>query len=261
MKVVVIGGTGLIGSKTVEKLRALGHEALAAAPSAGVNITTGEGLAEALAGAEVVVDVSNSPTFEEGVAMAFFQAAGRNIVAAEKAAGVRHHLALSVVGAERLQAMGYFRAKLAQEEMIKASPIPWTLLRSTQFFPFIGPIIETGAAGGEVRLPSALCQPVAPDHVAATLAELAAGPPLNAMVEVAGPRADGMDRFAAAYLKAKGDPRRVAGSPAAPYFDLRIDDRSLMPGPNARLGGQTFEAWLQASVPAARTPSAARTGS
>lgn len=249
MKVVIIGGTGLIGSKVVQRLRALGHEAVAASPNTGVNTLTGEGLAEALTGAQVVVDVSNSPSFEGEAATAFFQTAGRNLLAAEQAAGVAHHIALSVVGTDRLQASGYFRGKLAQEALIEASPTPWTILRSTQFFPFIAGIIQSGAVGREVHLSSALVQPIAADDVADALVEIALGPPAG-MVEIAGPEAISLDRFAAEYLSAKGDDRAIVADPAILYFGAAIDDRSLTPGPNPRLGATHLEDWLREAIPA-----------
>lgn len=243
MKVVIIGGTGLIGSKAVERLRARGHEAVAAAPSTGVDTLTGEGLAEVLAGAQAVIDVSNSPSFEGEAATRFFQTAGRNLLAAEQAAGVAHHIALSVVGTDRLQDSGYFRGKLAQEALIEASPVPWTILRSTQFFPFVAGIVQFGAVGEEVHLSPALVQPIAPDDVADALVDIALGAPAG-MIEIAGPEAIGLDRFAAAYLAAKGDGRRIVADPAVLYFGAAIDDRSLTPGPNPRLGTARFEDWL-----------------
>jgi uncharacterized protein YbjT (DUF2867 family) len=248
MKIVVIGGTGLIGSKVVDGLRRLGHEAVAAAPNTGVNALTGEGLAEALAGAQVVVDVANSPSFEDEAAMSFFQTAGRNLLAAEQAAGVGHHIALSVVGTERLQASGYFRAKLAQETLIKASPVPYTILRSTQFFPFVAGIIQSGSVGDEARLSSALVQPIAADDVAAALVDIVGGPPLNGTVEIAGPEAIRLDAFAKAYLNAKQERRQVVADPKALYFGTTLNDQSLTPGPNSRLGKVTLEDWLRDSV-------------
>lgn len=248
MKVVIIGGTGLIGSKVVERLKALGHEARAAAPSTGVNTLTGEGLPEALSGARVVIDVSNSPSFEGEAATDFFLAAGRNLLAAEQASGVAHHIALSVVGTERLQASGYFRGKLAQEALVQASPVPWTILRSTQFFPFIEGIIQFGAVGREVHLSSALVQPVSPDDVADALVDLALGEPLRGMVEIAGPEAICLDRFAARYMSAKGDDRRIVAEPDLPYFGAAIDDQSLTPGANPRLGAIHLADWLVAAV-------------
>src|SRR4051812_7658787 len=200
MKIVVVGGSGLIGSKLVKKLREAGHEVLAASPNSGVNTTTGEGLAEALLGAHVVVDVANSPSFEDEAALDFFETSGRNLLAAEAIAGVRHHVALSVVGTERLQESGYFRAKLVQENLIKASGIPYTILHSTQFFEFISGIIKSGSQDDAIRLSPALVQPIASDDVAATLAELSVGSPLNATAEVAGPEACPLDKFAQRFL-------------------------------------------------------------
>lgn len=248
MKVVVIGGTGLIGSKVVDGLRRLGHEALAAAPNTGVNTITGEGLAEALAGAQVVVDVANSPSFEDAAALAFFTTAGRNLLAAEQAAGVKHHIALSVVGTERLLASGYFRAKMAQEELIEASPVPYTILRSTQFFPFVAGIIQSGSVGDEVRLSSALVQPIAADDVAQALVDIALGQPLDGMVEIAGPEAIRLDAFAQAYLSAKEDGRRIVADPTALYFGTALNDQSLTPGAHPLLGKLTLEDWLRDSI-------------
>lgn len=248
MKIVVIGGTGLIGSKVVDILTRGGHEVFAAVPSTGVNTVTGEGLERALAGAEVVVDVSNSPSFDAQPAMDFFQAAGRNIIAAEKAAGVRHHVALSVVGTERLLESGYFRAKLAQEQMIAASPIPWTLVRATQFFEFLRGIADNATQGDTVRLPPARFQPMAARDVSAAVAEAAVAPPTNAMHEVAGPDVFPLDELVARVLGHDGDPRRVIADPAASYFGIVPDDRSLMPGAGARLAPTGFDWWI-ANVP------------
>ena len=250
MKVVVIGGTGSIGSKVVQRLRGLGHEAVAAAPSTGIDIVTGEGLAAAMAGARAVIDVSNSPSFENDAALTFFQAAGRNILAAEQAAGVGHHVTLGIIGTERLQASGYFRGKLAQEAVIEASAVPYTILRSAQFFPFIAGVIQAGAVGDEVHLSSALVQPVAIEDVADALVEIALGPPANRMIEIAGPQAIRLDRFAEQYLRAHSDDRRVVGDPAVSFFGAVLDDRSLTPGPHPRLGGTRLEAWLGAAAPA-----------
>ncbi|CAN7375132.1 SDR family oxidoreductase [Caulobacter sp. LjRoot300] len=250
MKIVVIGGTGLIGSKTVSNLSRLGHEVIAAAPNTGVNTLTGEGLAEALVGADVVVDVANSPSFEDDAAMAFFQTAGRNLLAAEQVAGVKHHVALSVVGTERLQASGYFRAKLAQEALIKASPTPYTILRSTQFFQFVGGIVHSAAAGDAIRLPPVPIQPIAADDVAAVLAKVVVSPPVNGTIEVAGPESFRLDTFAEQYLDAQQDPRDVVADPQALYFGAALDDRSLMPGPDSVLGEITFEDWLNESMAA-----------
>ncbi|MFA6114728.1 MAG: SDR family oxidoreductase [Sphingomonas sp.] len=248
MKIVVIGGTGLIGSKVVESLRQGGHEAIAAAPNTGVNTITGEGLAKALEGAEVVVDVANSPSFDAQPAMDFFQTAGRNVAAAEQVADVRHHIALSVVGTERLQDSGYFRAKLVQEQLIKAAPIPYTLIHATQFFEFLRGIAQSGTEGDTVRLPHARFQPMAARDVAAAVAEAALGLPINDTVEVAGPDIFHMDEIVARVLDFDKDPRTVIADPQAPYFGLTLDDRSLMPGPDARLGATGFDWWL-ANVP------------
>ncbi|WP_454716650.1 SDR family oxidoreductase [Caulobacter segnis] len=250
MKIVVIGGTGLIGSKTVANLTRMGHEAIAAAPNTGVNTLTGEGLAQALAGADVVVDVANSPSFEDDAAMAFFQTAGRNLLAAEQVAGVKHHVALSVVGTERLQASGYFRAKLAQEALIKASSTPYTILRSTQFFQFVGGIVHSAADGEAIRLPPVQIQPIAADDVAAVLARVVVGAPVNGTVEVAGPEAFRLDVFAEQYLDAQQDPRNVVADPGALYFGARLEERSLTPGADPILGETTFETWLNESMAA-----------
>lgn len=248
MKIVVIGGTGLIGSRTVEKLRQQGHETIAAAPNTGVDTITGAGLDEALAGADAVVDVSNSPSFDERTAMGFFETAGRNLATAEVKAGVRHHVALSVVGTERLQDSGYFRAKLAQERLIKASPIPWTLVHATQFFEFLRGIAASATEGDVVRLPHARFQPMAARDVADAVAEAALGDPAKDTIEVAGPEAFYMDELVARVLAWDKDPRHVIADPGAPYFGVQIDDRSLMPRPGARLGATGFDWWL-ANVP------------
>jgi uncharacterized protein YbjT (DUF2867 family) len=247
MKIVVIGGTGLIGTKVVNRLREKGHEVVAASPNSGVNTITGEGLTEALTGAQVVVDVANSPSFEAKAALEFFETSGRNLLAAEAAAGVGHHLALSVVGTERLLQNGYFRAKMAQEELIKASGIPYTILHSTQFFEFINSIIESGVDGDVIRLSPALVQPIASDDVAAALADLALGPPLNATVEVAGPEACALDKFARKLMAVTGDRREVIADVHARYFDTELNDRSLTPGDHPRLGSTRFEEWLSRS--------------
>ncbi|MBC9032891.1 SDR family oxidoreductase [Sphingomonas sp. JC676] len=248
MKIVVIGGTGLIGSKVVASLGREGHDVFAAAPNTGVDTLTGEGLAKALEGAEVVVDVSNSPSFDAQPAMDFFQTAGRNIAAAEKAAGVRHHLALSVVGTERLQDSGYFRAKLAQEQLIKASAIPYTLIHATQFFEFLRGIAQSAIEGDTVRLSPARFQPMAAQDVAAAVAEAALAPPLNGTREVAGPDSFRIDELVARVLDYDKDPHKVIADPEALYFGVRLDDSSLMPGPDARLGSTSFDWWL-ANVP------------
>ncbi|MGH8503168.1 MAG: SDR family oxidoreductase [Gammaproteobacteria bacterium] len=247
MKIVIIGGSGLIGSKVVQLLRSKGHDAVAASPASGVNTITGEGLAEALAGAQVVVDVANAPSFEDKAVLDFFQTSGRNLLAAEAAAGVGHHLALSVVGADRLPESGYLRAKVAQEKLIKASKIPYTILRSTQFFEFIGRIAESGADGDVIRLSPALVQPIAADNVAAVLAELALGSPRNAIVEVAGAEARPLDEFARRVLAAAADTRSVIADAHARYFGAELNDRSLTPGDHPRLGSMRFEDWLSRS--------------
>lgn len=244
MKIVVIGGTGLIGSKVVNALRARGHETVAASPSTGVNVLTGEGLAEALAGTQIVVDLANSPSFEDQAAMDFFMTAGRNLLSAEAAAGVKHHVVLSVVGTDRLQAMGYFRAKQAQEQLIKNSGLPYTIVHSTQFFEFMGGIAQSGTVGQTVRVSTAAMQPIASDDVAAAVTEVALSPPLHGMVEIAGPEririADAVER----YLKAINDPRRVVADDNAGYFGIEVNDRSLTPDSSARLGATRFDAWL-----------------
>jgi uncharacterized protein YbjT (DUF2867 family) len=249
MKIVVIGGSGLIGTKLVKRLRDTGHEVFAASPTSGVNTVTGEGLAETLLGAQVVVDVANSPSFEDKAVLDFFETSGRNVLAAEAAAGVRHHLALSVVGTERLQESGYFRAKKVQEDLIKASGIPYTILHSTQFFEFIGGIIKSGAKVDAIRLSPALVQPIASDDVAATLAELAVGSPLNATVEVAGPQACPLDKLAQSFLAATGDKRQVIADVHARYFGAQLNDRSLTPGDRPRLGSIRFDDWLSRTFP------------
>ncbi|MEO6256523.1 MAG: SDR family oxidoreductase [Sphingomicrobium sp.] len=244
MKIVVIGGTGLIGSKVVEKLNTRGHQAIAAAPNTGVNTLTGEGLAEALTGAEVVVDVSNSPSFEERTAMDFFQTAGRNLTAAEVAAGVRHHVALSVVGTERLQDSGYFRAKLAQEQAIKASPIPYSLIHATQFFEFIRTIAQISTEGEIVRVPPVQFQPIAADDVAAAMVGAALAGPAQATIEIAGPDRFTLDGAVSQVLAFDHDPRTVVADPAASYYGVKVSDDALVPGADARLGPTRFEWWL-----------------
>jgi uncharacterized protein YbjT (DUF2867 family) len=244
MKIVIIGGTGLIGTKLASKLRRSGHEVVPAARNTGVNVITGEGLDEVLSGAEIVVDVANSPSFEDRAVLAFFETSGRNLLAAEAAANVQHHVALSVVGTDRLPENGYFRAKLAQENLITASKIPYTILRATQFFEFVGGIVDSSSDGQIVRLSPALFQPVASDDVAATLADIALGTPVNGIVELAGPEKFSLDEFARKYLTATKDPRRVAADIHARYFGTELDDQSLTPGKNPRLGSVRFENWL-----------------
>jgi uncharacterized protein YbjT (DUF2867 family) len=248
MKIVVIGGTGLIGSKLVEMLRKDGHEPLAAAPNTGVNTLTGEGLAEALEGARVVVDVANAPAWTDAEVLDFFQTSSRNLLAAEAAAGVGHHVTLSVVGAERLTESGYMRAKLAQEALVKAGPIPYTIVRATQFFEFIGRIADSGTDGDTVRLSPALIQPESADDVASTLADVAVGAPLNDTVELAGPEAFPLDELARRFLSAKDDPRRVTADVHARYFGAELDNGSLTPGDDARIAPTRFEDWLSKSA-------------
>lgn len=243
MKIVVIGGSGLIGKKLIPLLRGAGHEAVSASPSSGVNTLTGEGLAEALAGADVVVDVTNSPSFEDKAVLEFFETSTRNILAAEAAAGVKHHVALSVVGADRFPDSGYLRAKVAQESLIKASKVPCTILRATQFFEFLGPIAGPGT--GTVRLPSAPMQPLAADDVAVALADVAMGSPANGVLEVAGPESLSIAAFVGKALAASGDKRTVVADPQARYYGAALDDLGLKPrNPNPRIGPTRFEEWV-----------------
>jgi uncharacterized protein YbjT (DUF2867 family) len=244
MKIVVIGGTGLIGSKLVDKLRQDGHEPLAASPDTGVNTITGEGLAEALEGAQVVVDVANAPAWDDAAVLDFFQTSSRNLLAAEAAAGVGHHVTLSVVGTDRLPDSGYFRAKVAQEEIVRAGAIPYTVLRATQFFEFIGRIADSGTDGDTVRLSPALVQPEAADDVAGALADVAVGAPVNGTVELAGPEAFRLDELARRVLSAHDDPRQVTADPHARYFGAELDDDSLTPGDDARIAPTRLEDWL-----------------
>jgi len=244
MKIVVIGGTGLIGKGVVKNLCQQGHEVLAASPSSGVNTVTGEGLAQALAGAQVVVDVANAPSWEDKAVLEFFETSGRNLLAAEAAAGVGHHVALSVVGTDRLLASGYFRAKMAQENLIKASPIPYTIVRATQFFEFVGAIAQTATEGQTVRVPPALMQPIAADDVAAAVAEAALAKPLNGTVEVAGPEPIRQDELVRQFLSRTGDARTVIADPKALYYGLVMNDQSLTPGDHPRLGPTRFADWL-----------------
>jgi uncharacterized protein YbjT (DUF2867 family) len=248
MKIVVIGGTGLIGSKTVEKLKQRGHEVVAAAPNTGVNTITGEGLAKALTGATVVIDVSNSPSFDEADATAFFQTAGKNVTAAEVAAGVKHHIALSVVGTDRLQDSGYFRAKAAQEKAIQASPIPYSVIHATQFYEFIRTIAGFSMVDGAVRLPPVKFQPIAADDIATILADVAEAQPINSILEIAGPDMTTLDESVRQTLAFDKDPREVITDPKAPYFGVNVSDETLVPGPGARLGATGFAWWL-ANVP------------
>ena len=244
MKLVIIGGSGLIGKKLAALLQQAGHRVVAASPSSGVNSVTGEGLAGALAGAEVVVDVTNSPSFEDAAVMAFFKSSTQNLLAAEIVAGVRHHVALSVVGAERSPDSGYLRAKVAQESIIKASTVPYTIVRATQFFEFLASIAHAGTQGGIVRASSAKLQPIAAADVAAALAKVATEAPLNGTCEVAGPQALGLDELLRRALQARQDPREVVTDDDALYFGARLDDASLTPGVGARIGTVSLESWL-----------------
>jgi uncharacterized protein YbjT (DUF2867 family) len=248
MKIVVIGGTGLIGSKLVQNLRERGHDVLAASPSTGVNSITREGLAQAMDGAEVVVDVANAPSWEDQAVLDFFETSSRNLLAAEAAAGVRHHVALSIVGSERLPENGYFRAKVAQENLIKASGIPYTLLRATQFFEFVGGIVQSFAVGEEIRISPALIQPIASVDVVAALTDVALAAPVNGTVEVAGPEAMPLDDLARRFLRVNQDDRKVLPDVNARYFGDVLDDQSLTAGKNARLGAIRFEDWLAQST-------------
>jgi uncharacterized protein YbjT (DUF2867 family) len=244
MKMVVIGGTGLIGTKLVQVLRQRGHEVVAASPSSGVNTITGEGLGEALTGAQVVVDVANAPSWEDQAVLTFFETSGRNLLAAEAAAGVRHHVALSVVGTDRLLASGYFRAKMAQENLIKAASIPYTIVRATQFFEFVGAIAQFATEGQSVRVSPVRMQPVAADDVAALLAVVAVEPPLNRTVELAGPEPIRMDELVRRFFDANRDERQVTTDVQALYYGVKVNDQSLTPGNRPRLGATRFEDWL-----------------
>ncbi|HKF71545.1 MAG TPA: SDR family oxidoreductase [Stellaceae bacterium] len=247
MRIVVIGGTGLIGSKVVEKLKQKGHEAIAAAPNTGVNTITGEGLKEAMAGAQVVIDLANSPSFDDKAVLEFFETSGRNLLAAEAAAGVRHHVALSIVGTDRSPDIGYFRAKVAQEKLIETSGIPYTIIRSTQFLEFLGGIAASSADGNIVRISPGLFQPIAADDVAAIVTDVALVAPRNGIVEIAGPERAPFNEIVARYLKAVGDPREVLRDPEARYWGGRIEERSLVPLGEARLGRIGFDEWLRRS--------------
>jgi len=246
MKIVVIGGTGRIGSKVVAILRQGGHEVVAASPNTGVNTITGEGVKEAVAGTQVVIDLANSPSFEDRAVLEFFETSGRNLLPAEAAAGVRHHVALSIVGIDRSD-NGYFRAKLAQEKLIVASSIPYTIIRSTQFLEFLGAIADSGMDGNVVRISPGLFQPIAADDVAANVAEVALAAPRNGIVEIAGPERAPFNEIVARYLKAVGDPREVVRDPEARYYGGRVEERSLVPLGEARLGSIGFDEWLRRS--------------
>ena len=245
MKIVVIGGTGLIGSKVVSKLKNLGHEVIAASPNTGVNTITGEGLSEALKGAEKVVDVANSPSFEDKAVMEFFKTSGHNLLAAEAEAGVKHHIALSVVGADRLPNSGYLRAKVEQERLIRKSKIPYTILHSTQFFEFAGGIVSEGTVGDTIHLSSAIFQPIASDDVVDAMVDLTVKDPINEIIEIGGPEKIGMDKFAKKYLDMKQDKREVIGDPKALYFGTVINNQSLIPGDNARIGPIRYDEWIR----------------
>ena len=253
MKIVVIGGTGLIGSKLVKKLREHGHEAVAASPNTGVNSITGDGLADALKGASVVVDVTNSPSWEDAAVLKFFETSTRNLLAYEATAGVGHHVALSVVGTERLLESGFFRAKLAQENLIKASKIPYTIVRATQFFEFVKQIVDYSTAGDKVHMPPALIQPMAADDVASAVARIATHTPINGTVEIGGPEQFHLDELARMSLAANQDPRQVISDPQGRYYGIPVSERALVPDNGAQLGKTRFEAWLTESATVAAT--------
>ena len=248
MKIVVIGGSGLIGSKLVTKLREHGHEAIAASPNSGVNTLTGEGLAEVLQGAAVVVDVSNSPSFEDAAVLKFFETSTRNLLTYEAAAGVGHHVALSVVGTERLSESGYFRAKIAQEKLIKNSSIPYSIVQATQFFEFLKGLADISFDGDKVRLPHVLFQPMAADDVASAVARVAVGPPVNGTVEIGGPEQFRLDELVGKQLAALKDPREVIADPEARYSGAKLSLTTLVPEKTARLGATRFETWLTQSA-------------
>ena len=248
MKIVVIGGSGLIGSKLVTKLRDRGHQTLAASPDSGVNTLTGQGLAAAVEGAAVVVDVSNSPSFEDAAVMEFFDTSTRNLLAAESAAGVGHHVALSVVGTERLADSGYMRAKSAQEKLIEDSPIPWSIVHATQFFEFIGRIADEATSGNTVRLAPVLIQPMAAEDVARALAEVATGPPVKGIIEIAGPEQFRLDELVRDTLRERHDPREVITDPHARYYGAELHERTLVPAANARLAETRYDDWLKQST-------------
>ena len=250
MKIVVIGGTGLVGSKLVNKLRDDGHDPVAASPNTGVNTMTGEGLSEVLEGVQVVVDVSNAPDWEDDAVMNFFQTSSRNLLAADAAAGVGHHVALSVVGTERLAESGYFRAKIAQEELIRASSIPYSIVHATQFFEFVNGIADAATDGNTVRLPPALIQPMAADDVATGVGLVAVGAPLNGTVEIAGPEQFRLDELVRGALKARNDPREVITDPQAQYFGINPSERTLLPEEDARIAATRFEDWSKQAATA-----------
>jgi uncharacterized protein YbjT (DUF2867 family) len=244
MKIVIIGGTGLIGSKTAERLRKKGHEVIAAAPNTGVNTITGEGLAEALKNTAVVIDLANSPSFEDKAVLEFFQISGKNLIAAERAAGVKHHVALSIVGADKLPDSGYLRAKVAQEKIIRDAGIPYTIVRSTQFLEFLGGIAQAGTAGDTTQLSTGYLQPIASDDVADFVAEAALAAPADGMIEISGPERARLCDFVARYLKAIGDSRAVVADPDARYFGTKLEDGSLVSDNNPRIGRIDFDRWF-----------------
>ena len=251
MKIVVIGGTGLIGSKTVSILRKAGHDVLAASPKNGINSITGEGLKEAMAGTDVVVDLANSPSFENKAVLEFFETSGRNLLAAERAAGVKHHVALSIVGTDRTPDNGYFRAKVAQEKLVVASGIPYTIVRATQFLEFLKAIADSSVDGGVIKISPGAFQPIAADDVATLVADAALAPPKNGIVDIAGPERAPFNEIIARYLKAVGDARQVVSDPGARYWGGLVDDRSLVPSGEARLGRINLEEWLRRAKAAA----------
>ena len=255
MKIVVIGGSGLIGSRLVNKLREQGHEVVAASPKSGVNSITGEGLAEALKGASAVVDVTNSPSWEDAAVLEFFETSTRNQLTHEAAAGVGHHVALSVVGTERLLGSGFFRAKMAQENLIKSFSNPYTIIRATQFFEFVKGIIDFSTEGNKVRLPSALIQPMAADDVASAVGRIATGAPVNGTVEIGGPEKFRLDELARQFLAAQKDPREVVTDPSASYYGVMVSERTLVPEDDAQLSETRFETWLaRTASPSASAP-------
>lgn len=247
MKILVIGGSGLIGTKVVTNLRQLGYEVLVGSPSTGINSITGEGLADAMKGTQVVIDLSNSPSFEDQAVLDFFETSGRNILAAEQAAGVKHHIALSVVGTERMLESGYFRAKMAQENLIKAAKVPYTIVRSTQFFEFLGGIAQYGTVGNEIRLSPAHVQPISSDDIAAIVSDTALAEPINGSFDAAGPEKVGLAELMKRYLTALGDQRVVVTDAGAAYYGAQLNDQSLTPTGEARVATTTFAAWLSKS--------------
>ncbi len=255
MKIVVVGGTGLIGSKLVNKLREQGHEAVAAAPNTGVNTITGEGLADVLKGASVVVDVSNSPSWDDAEVLKFFETSTSNLLTYEAAAGVRHHVALSVVGTDRMSESGYMRAKISQEKLIKESSLPYSIVHATQFFEFLKGLADISVVGDKVHLPPVLFQPMAADDVASGVARIAVGQPVNSIVEIAGPEQFRVDELVRRRLASLKDPREVVADPNARYGGAKVSEKTLLPGNNARLGETRFETWL--TQPAAQIPKAA----